>query len=97
MGNEISYPLKPFLVESDKDRLKISDLAQKNFWITCMGYKVPFWQFFEKGWDGRALLVRPLKMHHSIWKILFVLSADEYLERLEGKIRKCLFFYVKIF
>ena len=22
---------------------------------------------------------------------------DEYLERLEGKIRKCLFFYVKIF
>ena len=24
-------------------------------------------------------------------------SADKYLERLEGKIRKCLFFYVKIF
>ena len=23
-------------------------------------------------------------------------GADEYLERLEGKIRKCLFFYVKI-
>ena len=37
------------------------------------------------------------KMHHSIWKILSVLGADEYLERLEGKIRKCLFFYVKIF
>ena len=36
-------------------------------------------------------------MHHSIWKNLFVLGADEYLERLEGKIRKCLFFYVKIF
>ena len=36
-------------------------------------------------------------MHHSIWKILFVLVANEYLERLEGKIRKCLFFYVKIF
>ena len=35
-------------------------------------------------------------MHH-IWKILFILGADEYLERLEGKIRKCLFFYVKIF
>ena len=37
------------------------------------------------------------KTHHSISKILFVLGADDYLERLEGKIRKCLFFYVKIF
>ena len=36
-------------------------------------------------------------MHHSIWKILFVLGAYEYLERKEGKIRKCLFFYVRIF
>ena len=27
----------------------------------------------------------------------FVLGADEYLERLEGKIRKCLFFYVVLF
>ena len=26
-------------------------------------------------------------MHHSIWKILFVLGADEYLERLECNIR----------
>ena len=25
------------------------------------------------------------------------MGAEEYLERLEGKIRKCLFFYVKIF
>ena len=58
---------------------------------------MPFWQFFGEGWDGRALLVQPSKMHHRIWKILFVLGVDEYLERLEGKIRKCLFFYVKIF
>ena len=58
---------------------------------------MPFWQFFRKGWNGRALLVRPSKMHHSIWKIILVLGADEYLERLESKIRKCLFFYVKIF
>ena len=29
--------------------------------------------------------------------IIFVLGADEYIERLEGKIRECLFFYVKIF
>ena len=33
-------------------------------------------------------------MHHSIWKILFVLGADEYLERLEGKIRDGIFFCV---
>jgi hypothetical protein len=25
------------------------------------------------------------------------LGADEYIERLEGKIRECLFFYDKIF
>ena len=30
-------------------------------------------------------------------EIIFVLGADEYLKRLAGKIRKCLFFYVKIF
>ena len=29
-------------------------------------------------------------------KNYFVLGVNEYLERLEGKIRKCLFFYVKI-
>ena len=27
----------------------------------------------------------------------FCLGADEYVERLEGKLRKCLFFYAKIF
>ena len=30
-------------------------------------------------------------------RTIFVLGADENLERLEGKARKCLFFYVKIF
>ena len=44
-----------------------------------------------------ALLVWPSKMHHRIGIILFVLGSYEYLERLEGKIRKCLYFYVKIF
>ena len=53
------------------------------FWI---GWKVPFWQFLRKGLDGRTLLVRPSKMQDSIWKIIFVLNADEYLERLEGNI-----------
>ena len=28
--------------------------------------------------------------YDSIWKILFVLGADEYLERLEGKTKKCI-------
>ena len=30
-------------------------------------------------------------------KKIFVLGAYEYLKRLECKIRKCLFFYVKIY
>ena len=30
-------------------------------------------------------------------KFFFVLGAVKYLKRLEGKIRKCLFFYVKMF
>ena len=52
------------------------------------GKKVPFWQFFRMGWDDRALKnpSQELKNH-----------ADEYIERLEGKNRECLFFYVKIF
>ena len=39
--------------------------------------------------------MQPSKKHHSIWKILFVLGANEYLERLEGKIRKCYSFMLK--
>ena len=58
---------------------------------------MPFWQFFRMGWDGHALLGRPSRIPHRNWKIIFVLGADEYIERLEGKIRECLFFYVKIF
>ena len=56
-----------------------------------------FWQFFREGWKGRALLVRPSKMHHSIWKILFLLGADEYLERMEGKIIIAYSFILKYF
>ena len=33
--------------------------------------------------------------YFSIWNILSVLGANEYLERLEGNIRKRLFFHVK--
>ena len=56
---------------------------------------MPFWQFFRKGWDGRALLVRPSKMHHRMWKNLFVLGADEYLKRLEAKLERAYSFMLK--
>ena len=65
---------------------------------------MPFCQFFRKGLDGHALLVWPSKTHHTNWKILFVLGANEYLERLEvaysfmlkhSKIKQCdCFLYV---
>ena len=52
-----------------------------------------FCQFFR--WPCPVSAVRPSKSNHSIWKILFVLGADEYIERLEGKIRKCLPYFRK--
>ena len=37
-----------------------------NWWhFLSTSKKAPFWQFFKKGWDGRALLVQPSKTHHS--------------------------------
>ena len=65
--------------------------------ISSTDKKVPFWQFFRMGWDGRALLGWPSRIPHRNRKIIFVLGANEYVERLEGKIRECLFFYVKTF
>ena len=56
---------------------------------------MPFWQFFRQGWDGHALLVRPLRISHRISKILFALCADEFLGMLEGKIRVTPFFKVQ--
>ena len=38
------------------------------------------------GWDGSALLDRPSRIPHKNWKIVFVLGADECIERLRGKI-----------
>ena len=77
--------------------LQMKSFGPKNFQISSTGKKVPFWQFFRMGWDGRALLGQPSRIPHRNWKIIFVLGAYEYLERQEDKIRKCLFFYVKIF
>ena len=47
--------------------------------------------------DGHALLDWPSRIPHRNQKTVFVLGADECIERLEGKIRECLFFYVNIF
>ena len=64
----------------------------RNFQIPCRGYKLPFWQFFREGQDGRALLVRPSRIPHKISKILFASGADDFLPMLEGKIREGPFF-----
>ena len=40
------------------------------------------------------MLVQPTKSNRGNWKILFVLGSYEYLERLEGKIRDGIFFFV---
>ena len=64
----------------------------KKIQILCTDQKVPFWQFFRQGRDGRALLVRPLRIPHRISKILVALGADEFPAMLEGKIGRCLFF-----
>jgi hypothetical protein len=67
----------------------------KKIQISSMGKKVPLWQFFRMGWDGYALSGRPSRIPHRNQKIIFVLGTNGYIERLEGKIRECLFFYVK--
>ena len=51
----------------------------KKFKIPCTSQKVPFWQFFRQGRDGRALLVQQSRIPHRISKILFALSAGEFL------------------
>ena len=62
----------------------MKSFGSKNFQIPCTDQKVPFWQFFRQGRDGRALLVRPLRIPHRISKILFALGADEILAMPEG-------------
>ena len=74
--------------------LQMKSFGPKKIQISSSGEKVPFF-FFRMGLNDRDLLGRPSRILHRNWKIVFVLSADEYIERLEGKIRKCLFFYLK--
>ena len=68
--------------------------------------EVPFNDFIQNMSQApsKCLSVRILRINwiisripHRNSKILFVLGSCEYLERLEGKIRKYLLFYVKIF
>ena len=70
----------------------MKSFGPKNFQIPCTDQKVPFWQFFRQGRDGRALLVQPSRIPYRISKILFALGADEFLAMLEGKIREAPFF-----
>ena len=70
----------------------MKSFGPKKFQILCTDQKVPFWQMFRQGWDGRALLIRPSRILHRISKILFELGADELLAMLEGKIREAPFF-----
>ena len=70
----------------------MNSFGPKNFQIPCTDQKVPFWQFFRQGQDGRALLVQPSRIPQRISKTLFALGADEFLAMLEGKIRETPFF-----
>ena len=70
----------------------MKSFGPKKFQIPCTDQKMPFWQFFRQGWDGRALLVRPSRITHRISKILFALGADEFLTMLEDKIGEAPFF-----
>jgi hypothetical protein len=71
----------------------MKSFGPKNFQIPCTDQKVPFWQFFRQGRDGRALLVQPSRIPRWISKILFASGADDFLAMLEGGIREGLFFW----
>ena len=72
--------------------LQMKSFGPKNFQIPWTNQKVPFWQFFRQGREGRALLGRPSRIPHGISEILFALGADEFLVMLEGKLREAPFF-----
>ena len=61
----------------------IQNVSQALSMCICMWIKVNKWNY--------------LKNTSQEFYILYVLGSFEYLERLGGKIRKCLSIYVKIF
>ena len=62
-------------------------------------YKITILWLYPKYVSGSIQVLKQVdKSNHNIWKKKsFVLGSYEYLEKLEGKIRKCLFCHVKIF
>jgi hypothetical protein len=42
----------------------MKSFGPKKIQISSTGKKVPFWQFFRMGWDGRALLGQPSRIPH---------------------------------
>ena len=73
----------------------MKSFGPKKIQIPCTDQKVPFWQFFRQGRDGRALLVRPSRIPHRISKNIFATGANDFLAMLEGKIREGPFFKVQ--
>ena len=73
----------------------MKSFGQKKIKIPYTDQKVPFWQFFRQGHDGRAPLVWLSRIPHRISKILFALGDDRFLVMLEGKIREAPFFEVQ--
>ena len=51
-------------------------MAQKNFRFHAGVKKCHFGNFFRMGWDGCAMLVRPLRIPHRNSKVLFALGAE---------------------
>ena len=73
----------------------MKSFGPKNFQIPCTNQKVPFWQLFRQGRDGRALLVQPSRIPYRISKLFLALGGDEFLAMLEGKVREAPFFKVQ--
>ena len=89
------WSLRLFWIKSENGTFiapQMKSFGPKKFQIPCTDQKVPFWQFFRQGRDGRALLLWPLRIPHRISKIIFALGADEFQAMLEGKIREAPFF-----
>ena len=61
------------------------------------GEKSAILAIFQNGLGWPCPVRSALKNLSQELKIIFVLGADEYLERLQGKIGECLLFHVKIF
>ena len=68
--------------------LQMKSFGPKKIQIPCTDQKVPFWQYFRQGRDGRALLVQPSRIPSWISKIIFALGSYGFLAMLEGKTTK---------